>query len=52
MEKIDGASFTFDDWSFNIRPSANDPVARLNIEGTDEKKVQKMTEEISGLKNE
>ncbi len=29
---IDGYSFEFDDWRFNIRKSNSEPVVRLNVE--------------------
>ena len=29
---MDGLKMTFTDWWFNARPSANDPVLRLNLE--------------------
>ena len=38
---MDGLSMDFADWRFNVRPSANEPVLRLNLEA----KTQKMMEE-------
>ena len=32
IDTRDGISVTYPDWHFNVRPSANDPVIRLNLE--------------------
>jgi len=32
VDDIDGYSFEFDDWRFNIRKSNTEPVVRLNVE--------------------
>ena len=32
VDDIDGYSFEFDDWRFNIRMSNTEPVVRLNVE--------------------
>ena len=32
IDARDGISVTYPDWHFNVRPSANDPVIRLNLE--------------------
>ena len=32
IEKLDGISFSFQDWRFNIRPSNTEPLLRLNVE--------------------
>src|SRR5437870_13773531 len=29
---LDGITVNYPDWHFNVRPSANDPVVRLNLE--------------------
>ena len=34
VEWMDGASITFDDWHFNVRPSNTEPLIRLNLEAT------------------
>jgi phosphomannomutase len=50
IEKVDGISFKFTDWSFNVRPSANDPVLRLNLEANNKMllgvKLKEVSEEI------
>lgn len=44
---FDGLSAAYDDWWFNLRPSANNPLLRLTIEGKSEKIV---TEKLELLK--
>ncbi len=34
VSTMDGLKVVFGDWWFNVRPSANDPVLRLNLEAT------------------
>jgi len=29
---MDGVSFDYDDWHFNVRPSNTEPLLRLNLE--------------------
>ena len=45
--EIDGLSFDFGNWRFNVRPSANDPVVRLNLEADGEKLLQEKIKEVS-----
>lgn len=48
VEYIDGLSLTADSWWCNIRPSANDPVVRLNLEAdTSELMVEKRDQILS-----
>lgn len=47
--KIDGISFEFDDWRFNTRPSANDPVIRLNLEAKNKELMEEKFAEVSNL---
>jgi len=37
LETIDGISFSFSDWRFNLRQSNTQPLIRLNMEGRSEK---------------
>jgi phosphomannomutase len=39
ISSFDTLTINFSDWSFNLRPSANDPLIRLNIEADTSKKV-------------
>ncbi|MDC1205296.1 phosphomannomutase/phosphoglucomutase [Candidatus Pacebacteria bacterium] len=52
VETIDGLTLTYDDWWCNVRPSANDPVMRLNLEADTkdlmESKIKKVLKIIRG----
>src|SRR5690606_40142845 len=37
LEAIDGISFSFSDWRFNLRQSNTQPLIRLNMEARNEK---------------
>lgn len=47
--RMDGLSFVFGNWRFNIRPSANDPVLRLNLEAVSESVMIEKVEEVGEL---
>src|SRR3989338_186203 len=49
MLDVDGVSFEFDDWRFNIRGAANEPLIRLNIESRDKKILEDKISEITKL---
>lgn len=50
---IDGISYEFGDWRFNLRPSNTEPLVRLNIEAKSEEileeKINELTEKIKKL---
>ena len=46
---LDGLSVSYPDWRFNIRASNTEPLLRLNVEGFDNKKVNKNTKELITL---
>ncbi len=46
---LDGVSIDFDDWRCNLRPSANDPVVRLNMEAKTEFLLHKKLSEVTLL---
>jgi phosphomannomutase len=47
VDDIDGYSFEFADWRFNIRMSNTEPVVRLNVESRgDEALMRAKTEEV------
>lgn len=46
VSKHDGLTLEFDDWWCNIRPSANDPVLRLNLEANEESLMQEKRDQI------
>jgi phosphomannomutase len=52
IDDIDGYSFEFPDWRFNLRMSNTEPLVRLNVESrADQKLMQEKTEEILKLIN-
>lgn len=46
MTRLDGLSLTTDAWWCNVRPSANDPVMRLNVEALDQPTMEKIRDEM------
>ena len=46
QEVGDGLSVTFDDYWFNVRPSSNEPLLRVNIEGISAEAVRTGFERI------
>ena len=46
LNTMDGVRIDFADWWFNVRPSANDPVLRLNVEGADEETMVAKRDEL------
>lgn len=52
IEEIDGITFHYDDYWFNVRPSNTEPFIRLNLEADTEELMNEKTKEISEfLKN-
>ncbi|HZO87044.1 MAG TPA: phosphomannomutase/phosphoglucomutase [Chthonomonadaceae bacterium] len=49
LEFRDGLSVEYPDWHFNVRPSANDPVVRLNLEARTQEKMEQKREEVLAL---
>jgi len=39
----------FDKWWFNVRPSSNEPLLRLNMEAESEELLDKMYKEVLGV---
>ena len=46
---LDGISVEYKDWRFNVRPSANDPVMRLNLEANSSELMEQKREEVLQL---
>lgn len=44
--KVDGVSFEFDDWRFNLRASNTQPLIRLNIEADNKQLMEKKRDEL------
>ncbi|MEO8637361.1 MAG: phosphomannomutase/phosphoglucomutase [Candidatus Taylorbacteria bacterium] len=49
FEEIDGISFEFPSWRFNLRGSNTEPLIRLNIESTDKKTLDEKIAELTQL---
>ncbi len=47
VSKMDGLSVEMSDWHFNVRPSANDPVLRLNLEAKTKELLSEKLAELS-----
>ncbi len=45
----DGISVEYPDWHFNVRPSANDPVVRLNLEASSQADMERRRDQILAL---
>ena len=46
---MDGITVEFDDYHFNVRESANDPVIRLNLEANSKQLMEEKLKELSAL---
>jgi len=49
ITKLDGISVDYPDWHFNVRPSANDPVVRLNLEARSQAAMEARRDEVLAL---
>ncbi|MBT6254475.1 phosphomannomutase/phosphoglucomutase [Candidatus Uhrbacteria bacterium] len=49
VSDLDGYTVSFDTWWFNIRPSANDPVLRLNVESETAEEMEIKRDEIIAM---
>ncbi len=45
----DGITVDYPDWHFNVRPSANDPVVRLNLEAETQEEMERRRDEVLAL---
>ncbi len=45
----DGISIEYPDWHFNVRPSANDPLVRLNLEARSQADMEAKRDEVLAL---
>ena len=45
----DGITVEYPDWHFNVRPSANDPVVRLNLEAGSQADMERKRDELLTL---
>ena len=49
VSHLDGISFEFDDWHFNVRPSNTEPLLRLNLEALSEDRMVEKRDEVLAL---
>jgi len=49
VSHLDGISFAFDDWHFNVRPSNTEPLLRLNLEALDAEQMERRRDEVLAL---
>ena len=49
VSHLDGISFEFGDWHFNVRPSNTEPLLRLNLEALDAETMAARRDEVLGL---
>ena len=49
VSHLDGISFDFDDWHFNVRPSNTEPLLRLNLEALSESLMLEKRDEVLAL---
>ncbi|MEK7511414.1 MAG: phosphomannomutase/phosphoglucomutase, partial [Patescibacteria group bacterium] len=47
--EIDGATFEFGDWWFNVRPSNTEPLLRLNLEAKTKELMEEKSEEVLAI---
>jgi phosphomannomutase len=46
---LDGITVAYPDWHFNVRPSANDPLVRLNLEAKSQRMMEEKCAEVLAL---
>jgi len=49
VSHLDGISFEFDDWHFNVRPSNTEPLLRLNLEALSQATMESRRDEVLAL---
>jgi phosphomannomutase len=49
VSHLDGISFEFPDWHFNVRPSNTEPLLRLNLEALDPDTMQQRRDEVLSM---
>jgi phosphomannomutase len=46
VSHMDGISFEYADWHFNVRPSNTEPLLRLNLEALDPGTMERRRDEV------
>ena len=49
VDKLDGIKIVYNDWWFNARPSANDPVMRLTLEANTQELMNEKVQEVLAI---
>ncbi len=49
VDHLDGVTFDFGDWWFNVRPSNTEPLLRLNIEANNRELMEQKRDEVVGF---
>jgi phosphomannomutase len=49
IDFTDGITIEYADWHFNVRPSSNDPVIRLNLEADSQEKMEQKRDEVLAI---
>jgi phosphomannomutase len=49
IDTRDGITVEYPDWHFNVRPSANDPLVRLNLEAPTQEEMEKRRDEVLAI---
>jgi phosphomannomutase len=49
VSHMDGISFEFEDWHFNVRPSNTEPLLRLNLEALSQSTMEERRDEVLAL---
>ena len=49
VSHMDGISFEFEDWHFNVRPSNTEPLLRLNLEALSKRTMEQRRDEVLAL---
>ncbi len=49
IDTRDGISVEYADWHFNVRPSANDPLVRLNLEAPSQSEMERRRDEVLAI---
>lgn len=49
IDTRDGITVEYEDWHFNVRPSANDPLIRLNLEARSQIEMEQKRDELLAL---
>ena len=49
IDRLDGLTVTFPTWWFNVRPSSNEPLLRLNVEAVSPELLEKKKRELTDL---